>query len=774
MEYCAGGELFHYIVRKKRLTELEVSYFLYQLINGIEYIHKNNIVHRDLKPENLLLTDDKILKIIDFGLSNEYEIGGSKLTTPCGSPCYAAPEMIQGKTYCGTKLDIWTLGIILFAMACGYLPFEDKSNTQLFKKIVDAKLDFPSYVSFLVKDLIRKIIIPNPKDRIDIEGIKKHHLYLQGKNQFLLDHKMQCNYNLLYNENFLKKAKESIMKIESPGWINIDNSPHPPSPTKTQTTTYKILFNKMIKDKNFIETIQNEINKEHLNGEKEVKIEENKKNIYVNISYINNIGAVNINLDTVEDEKKSSKKGLNNTDRILEPLRLNTMSDEVQKILNTESSIKAGAINNINLTTISNQLNTPKEKALGGGILNNLKMNFNNLSIRKLNSTTRGESEITPFTATLEKFKTINNKNKPITTINLLPEKLVENIRKESNTPIMVEKIEKHTKILTSPKNDIFELNLMKTRKTTTSVKKRPTNSIEYSNQDSSITKKTNDSLKSMVKVTGVEQRKIEASLFKERLKQSDAKKGKTNSISIIRAGSVINNTIGSKIGDEPIIKNRLQYAKNTSLLTPTTELQFFSSDINTVSTTVNKNYTKTPTNIDSLIKSTSDRRKASMNDAKNTFHSLYKNFFSPKDNSNNNYSDNKTQNQYSSLMIDKISEKLTPSANRNYQTTEASEYLASFLNNKSGSKQKNNLNSLIHKQISLNMDNMNFTHNLNNNSDKKTMTTSSRLNTNTKSDLRKYSINRLSGLNSSTQDKLQNKKQEYGYVNKFKLTHKK
>jgi 5'-AMP-activated protein kinase catalytic alpha subunit len=93
-------------------------------LSGIEYIHKLGIVHRDLKPENLLLDHNNSIKIVDFGLSNLYN-QGERLKTACGSPCYAAPEMIKGEKYLGLGADIWSSGVILFAMVCGYLPFED-------------------------------------------------------------------------------------------------------------------------------------------------------------------------------------------------------------------------------------------------------------------------------------------------------------------------------------------------------------------------------------------------------------------------------------------------------------------------------------------------------------------------------------------------------------------------------------------------------------------------------------------------------------------------
>ena len=192
MEYCEGGELFNYIVKNKRLSEKESSYFFYQIINGIEYIHSKGIAHRDLKPENLLIGKNKILKIIDFGLSNFYD-GTKRLQTPCGSPCYASPEMVKGKEYDGFNIDIWAIGVILFAMLCGYLPFEDDENDNdiLFRQIIKNKIDFPSFLSELSLDILKKILVSDPLKRITIDEIKKHEFYLKGER--------------IYNEKFNKK-----------------------------------------------------------------------------------------------------------------------------------------------------------------------------------------------------------------------------------------------------------------------------------------------------------------------------------------------------------------------------------------------------------------------------------------------------------------------------------------------------------------------------------------------------------------------------------------
>ena len=132
---------------------------------GVEYIHQLNIVHRDLKPENLLLDHDFNIKIVDFGLSNTFT-EEETLKTACGSPCYAAPEMIAGKKYDGVLVDTWSCGIILYALVCGFLPFEDPDTTELYRKILKGTFQMPEFLSTEVKDLIAKILVNDPKQRL--------------------------------------------------------------------------------------------------------------------------------------------------------------------------------------------------------------------------------------------------------------------------------------------------------------------------------------------------------------------------------------------------------------------------------------------------------------------------------------------------------------------------------------------------------------------------------------------------------------------------------
>ena len=186
-EYCSGGELFDYIVSKRKLYEVEACRIYQQLISGLEYLHKQRICHRDLKPENLLFDSKHNLKIADFGLSNDYHKG--KLSTPCGSPCYAAPEMVTGRKYGGMSVDIWSSGIVLYTMVCGFLPFEDDNQNILFRKIAKGLFSLPSFLSQSCKDLLKKILVTDPKKRFGFEEIKHHPWFLSvnnvmGKNIF--------------------------------------------------------------------------------------------------------------------------------------------------------------------------------------------------------------------------------------------------------------------------------------------------------------------------------------------------------------------------------------------------------------------------------------------------------------------------------------------------------------------------------------------------------------------------------------------------------------
>lgn len=175
-EYVSGGELFDYIVSKGRLSADEARNFFHQIISGVEYCHFQKIVHRDLKPENLLLDNNLNIKIADFGLSNLMR-DGEFLRTSCGSPNYAAPEVISGHLYAGPEVDVWSCGVILYALLCGSLPFDDESIPNLFKKIKSGMYSLPTHLSQLAKNLIPRMLEVDPMKRITIPEIRMHYWF---------------------------------------------------------------------------------------------------------------------------------------------------------------------------------------------------------------------------------------------------------------------------------------------------------------------------------------------------------------------------------------------------------------------------------------------------------------------------------------------------------------------------------------------------------------------------------------------------------------------
>lgn len=178
MEYCSGGELFDHIVACGRVEESEACRFFHQIIAGVELIHSMSVVHRDLKPENLLLDEQKNIKIVDFGLSNTFH-DGQLLKTACGSPCYAAPEMIAGLRYVPSRCDLWSCGVILFALVCGYLPFEDPNTAALYQKILTADYQVPQFASQGAKELIAGLLNINSERRFTVEQVRAHPWYNQ-------------------------------------------------------------------------------------------------------------------------------------------------------------------------------------------------------------------------------------------------------------------------------------------------------------------------------------------------------------------------------------------------------------------------------------------------------------------------------------------------------------------------------------------------------------------------------------------------------------------
>lgn len=179
----AGGELFDHILAHRYLKEKDAAKLFAQLVSGVHYLHRKHIVHRDLKLENLLLDKHRNVIITDFGFANRFEHAKDDLmATSCGSPCYAAPELVISEgLYVGSAVDIWSCGVILYAMLSGYLPFDDDPNNPegdninlLYRYIINTPLSFPEYISPEAQDLLRRMLVPDPLRRCDLQTVMSH------------------------------------------------------------------------------------------------------------------------------------------------------------------------------------------------------------------------------------------------------------------------------------------------------------------------------------------------------------------------------------------------------------------------------------------------------------------------------------------------------------------------------------------------------------------------------------------------------------------------
>ncbi|EGG22010.1 putative protein serine/threonine kinase [Cavenderia fasciculata] len=179
LEYVEGGELFDYLVEKGGLESGEALFFFQQIITGLDYCHNRSICHRDLKPENLLLSGDKKIKICDFGMGSIVR-KDNLLHTSCGSPHYASPEVVSGIDYEGQKADVWSCGVILYALLTGKLPFDDENIRRLLNKVKNGAFVMPPFIHKDAQDLLTKMLTVDPKKRISIREIKKHPWFLSN------------------------------------------------------------------------------------------------------------------------------------------------------------------------------------------------------------------------------------------------------------------------------------------------------------------------------------------------------------------------------------------------------------------------------------------------------------------------------------------------------------------------------------------------------------------------------------------------------------------
>ncbi|XP_027334351.1 CBL-interacting protein kinase 2-like [Abrus precatorius] len=217
IEYAKGGELFNKVA-KGRLHEDKARKYFQQLISAVDFCHSRGVYHRDLKPENLLLDENGVLKVADFGLSAlvESHRQGNMLHTVCGTPAYVAPEVISRKGYDGAKADVWSCGVILFVLLAGHLPFYDLNLMSLYKKIGKADYKCPNWFSFEVRRLLARILDPNPDTRISTAKVLENSWFRKGfKSKFDQVKRGATNVALVDSDQVLGLCENRSAAVEA-------------------------------------------------------------------------------------------------------------------------------------------------------------------------------------------------------------------------------------------------------------------------------------------------------------------------------------------------------------------------------------------------------------------------------------------------------------------------------------------------------------------------------------------------------------------------------
>ncbi|CAK1546559.1 unnamed protein product [Leptosia nina] len=218
-EYAPNGEIFDHLVSRGRMPESEAARAFAQMVAAVGYCHANGVVHRDLKAENLLLDKDMNIKLADFGFSNEYTTG-SPLSTWCGSPPYAAPELFEGRQYDGPKADIWSLGVVLYVLVCGALPFDGGTLSELRSVVVSGKFRIPYFMSQDCEHLIRHMLVVEPDRRLTLRSVARHRWLRQNGPSQPTSHSYelsegQCGCHLGVNEGVSSGASGALAQMLS-------------------------------------------------------------------------------------------------------------------------------------------------------------------------------------------------------------------------------------------------------------------------------------------------------------------------------------------------------------------------------------------------------------------------------------------------------------------------------------------------------------------------------------------------------------------------------
>ena len=471
MEYVEGGDLFDYISENSYLSERKACYFFRQLISAMEYLSSLSIVHRDIKPENILLNSDHTqIKLIDFGLSN-YNEKGELLQSSCGSPCYASPEMLSGKPYCGLETDIWSAGIVLYSMLVGGLPFDDVELKNLYTQIKEGKFYIPSTLSLEAIDLLKKILRIEPYKRITIKEMKEHPWFNLEKNVMykgvnLFYEKMPCdmkvvqyiikkffsddnislyNYTRMIKNYACNKYTATYYLVKKYILVNKDDTND--IKEKIEDDNYKKVY-KEIKEAR--EEIKN-VNKNNNINNKKLIIKRNKRNISNNLYYCDDINITTpsnkqynyLNLRTKEDSINRNLRLENNNNNNINTLLSENNEKKIENInKNIQIKIQRKKIENCNNNLVlfktntklknnkNNYKNNKPRLKLGLSLINIIGVN-NKQKLNENNLTDRNIAEKCKYSNYISKIYSYTNSN------------MDQKINKDSNSLNKIKKVNK-------------------------------------------------------------------------------------------------------------------------------------------------------------------------------------------------------------------------------------------------------------------------------------------------------------------------------------------
>ena len=357
LEYISGGELFDQIKNKGPLKQNELSSIFFQLIKILKYLHKKNIYHRDLKLENILLSKNNLIKLIDFGSAikqqKKLNINSSKnnlLLTKCGSINYCAPEILKGFKYNGKNSDIWSLGVILYVLSTGSLPFDENNEHELIKKILKCKINYPVDMPINIKTIIMKILVLDPNKRLTLDELSKSTLYRKGKEIFF-------NENILYDRETYKLKRVISEKLNE--YINEYNIKNVNNSEKD--ILFSDEFQSILKEKIFHKTnwnniineeaVRNDFNMRKIKHALSLSFLKNKKNEnFKNKTIPNHLFPTSKNgnlLKNLEDSRKLFIKD-NNKNSNITYILLNNKNNLINK--NKKKSAKKKLNHSINTT----------------------------------------------------------------------------------------------------------------------------------------------------------------------------------------------------------------------------------------------------------------------------------------------------------------------------------------------------------------------------------------------------------------------------------------